>query len=450
VSPTKPRLKSSKSRSGDLMPARYQGFIDSSGPQVVPSGTLLANYTVGLFPNNCVFDGTYIWNTNNYDNNNNNNTVTKATTNGETIGTFAVGFNPCDICIDNAGHIWVACGADGAGNIVKFAQSGSVLGDFSYTGNPAGICFDGTNIWITLFVPGTLVRMNLSGVQQGSPITVGDGPVNLHFDGTNIWCANNGEHVNTPATTLTKLSPSGTVLGTFTVGGSPYGICNDASGNIWCTTGAPLGFVQPNPGAVVKLSPSGSVLGTFSMAGNPYWIDFDGTYLWVTQFTSQTVSVMNTSGVVLATYPVGFMPLGLCFDAQSNCYVCNQLTGTISKLAAYTTATNTSYVVPNLQGQLTQNISPPTITKAAVHGTSLALTTTGTWWKGSGGFTYQWELSSPFQGGQTLPGGQYGFQSIVGQTGSSYTPVVGDVGSYVRCRVTLNNVMALSNQSLVS
>ncbi len=55
---------------------------------------------------------------------------------------------------------------------------------------------------------------------------MGDGPIGIAFDGTNMWVTNGS------STTVTKLSPTGATLGTFSVGSSPQGLAFDGT-HMW-------------------------------------------------------------------------------------------------------------------------------------------------------------------------------------------------------------------------
>jgi DNA-binding beta-propeller fold protein YncE len=75
-------------------------------------------------------------------------------------------------------------------------------------------------------------------------------------DGSNnIWVT------NLRGASVTKLNDTGSVLGTFTVGGNPISIALDNDGNAWVTN---------YYGNVFKLSPSGNVLGSYTTGSDPW------------------------------------------------------------------------------------------------------------------------------------------------------------------------------------
>jgi sugar lactone lactonase YvrE len=103
-------------------------------------------------------------------------------------------------------------------------------------------------------------------------------PVYIAIDSCgNAWITNGG------GTTVTKLSPKGVVIGTYTVGNSPVGIAIDASGNVW--------VVNNLGGTVTKLSPTGAAIGTFTVGSSPTGIAIDASgNVWVTNTVGSTVT----------------------------------------------------------------------------------------------------------------------------------------------------------------
>jgi hypothetical protein len=78
---------------------------------------------------------------------------------------------------------------------------------------PEGALFDGTNVWITDFDAGTLVRLDAAGAILQT-ITLGTRPEFPTFDGTNIWVPVSG----VDAMAVVRAA-SGTVLATLTGNG---------------------------------------------------------------------------------------------------------------------------------------------------------------------------------------------------------------------------------------
>jgi DNA-binding beta-propeller fold protein YncE len=81
---------------------------------------------------------------------------------------------------------------------------------------------------------------------------------------------------------VTKLSLTGTTLGTFSAGSGPNGVAYDG-GNIW--------VADFNGGTVTKLKAStGAISGTFTVGREPSGVAFDGASIWVANFGGTTVS----------------------------------------------------------------------------------------------------------------------------------------------------------------
>jgi len=80
------------------------------------------------------------------------------------------------------------------------------------------------------------------------------------------------------------------------------------------------------------MTTAGVVLGTYTVGANPLTAVFDGTYLWVSNSSGNTVSKLAVStGAVVGTYAVGQSPFGLAFDG-AHIGVGNQGSNTVSKL----------------------------------------------------------------------------------------------------------------------
>ena len=75
----------------------------------------------------------------------------------------------------------------------------------------------------------------------------------------------------------------------------------------------------------------GTVLGTFPVGALPQSVVFDGVNIWVTNFSSNTVTKLRASdGALIGTFPTGQFPEGVAFDG-SNVWVVNAGSNTVSK-----------------------------------------------------------------------------------------------------------------------
>ena len=190
------------------------------------------------------------------------------------------------IAVDNSGNAWVS---DGDLYVTKVSSAGVYLGDFtSLIADDCenwGIAADAQgNMWNTL-IGDTCSSVSeyansgtvLSG-EQGFTSTNMWLPYEIAIDGSgNAWVLN--EATNFSAT-LTKLSPSGSVLS----GTGGYvldtvfagGLAIDRSGNLWLAD-------QSNT-KLMKVSNTGAILGTFQGGGfsYPYKLAIDGAgNIWV-------------------------------------------------------------------------------------------------------------------------------------------------------------------------
>ncbi len=235
--------------------------------------------------------------------------------------TTRVGGWPLAIAIDGSGNSWIA--NSGSSTVTKVSGSGSVLGTYSVGKYPYSIAIDSSsNVWVA----------NGGGANS---ISVGGVPTSAAVDSSgNVWVTNSGSN------TVTKLSPSGSVLGTYSSGGSaPFSVAVDSSGNVWVV----------NSGKVVKLSSSGSILGTYSVStssnigSKDIAIDSSGN-IWVLG-SNGNVTKLSPSGSVLGTYNAGANgPLSITTDSSGNIWVVGSSIAKLSSSGSeLCTNTNLSY-----------------------------------------------------------------------------------------------------------
>jgi DNA-binding beta-propeller fold protein YncE len=74
---------------------------------------------------------------------------------------------------------------------------------------------------------------------------------------------------------------------------------------------------NPEGGALEKRTVTGDVLAATQVGQTPIELAFDGQNIWVTNYTSSTVSVVNESGTLLKTISIpSAMPEGITFDGK--------------------------------------------------------------------------------------------------------------------------------------
>ncbi|HKA36330.1 MAG TPA: hypothetical protein VKH43_05885, partial [Thermoanaerobaculia bacterium] len=173
-------------------------------------------------------------------------------------------------------------------------------------GSSDGITFDGTRIWTANQASSVSIVTN-TGVPPWTVTTVTAGfqvPTGILTDGSNIWVTDYG------AGTLLKLASSAAILSTVTLGGGPAFPAYDGA-NIWVPRNGAVSV------AVVRAS-SGAVLATLTGNGLslPNSAAFDGERILVTNYFD-TVSLWRASDLS----PLGFFstgtdsrPWGACSD----------------------------------------------------------------------------------------------------------------------------------------
>jgi len=292
---------------------RTAAVTSSQAPPSISS----TSFSVGAQPTGMLFDGNYIWVSNN-----SSNSVTKLhPDDGTVLGTFATGSYPVGLAFDGA-NIWVAnFGFNGAGNTatVLSARSGrpAAFSPVPIGQGPRGLTFDGANIWAADSAGGTVTKVRASDGMLLGTYKVGPGPECVAFDGDNIWVTNRDDG------SVSKIRASdGKLMGSFTVGGGPFGI-TFAAGHIWVA----------NAGSnVTELNLDGSVLRTAAVGNGASWVAFDGANIWVASQNSHTVTeVRARDGKTLGIVPMPGNPWGVVFDG-SNIWVSNFMGGNVWKL----------------------------------------------------------------------------------------------------------------------
>jgi hypothetical protein len=152
---------------------------------------------------------------------------------------------------------------------------------------------------------------------------VGDSPQSVEFDGTDLWVS------SLFGDTVMRIRPSdGKVLGTWTGATSAQGIVC-AMGKIFITG-------RTNPGRLYMIDPTqpaGAVTTVSSNLGKaPLSIAFDGSRLWTAN--DDSVSIVSLTPTTVHTVSIGFGNLhGILYDG-SNMWVTDTSDNTIKKLQA--------------------------------------------------------------------------------------------------------------------
>ncbi|MFZ2038492.1 MAG: LamG-like jellyroll fold domain-containing protein [Minisyncoccia bacterium] len=176
------------------------------------------------------------------------------------------------------------------------------------------------NVWVDNAGSNNVTKLNSSGGLVGT-YTVGTTPYGIAIDASgNVWMAN---YIGT--NNVTKLNSSGGLVGTYNVGTYSTGIAIDASNNVW--------VANLTTNNVTKLNSSGGLVGTYNVGTSPYGIAIDASgNVWVANNTTNNVTKLNSSGGLVGTYTVGTTPYGIAIDASGNVWVTNTGSSTVTKL----------------------------------------------------------------------------------------------------------------------
>ncbi len=115
-----------------------------------------------------------------------------------------------------------------------------------------------------------------------------------------------------------KVYPSG--------GSAPLNIAIDSADNVWVT--------NFSSNTVTKLSPAGITLGTYKAGNGPGDLAIDDTgNVWVTNFTGNTITELSPSGITIGTYNAGNGPGQLAIDVSGNIWVVDSYGSAVAELS---------------------------------------------------------------------------------------------------------------------
>src|SRR6267378_2947965 len=165
-----------------------------------------------------------------------------------------------------------------------------------------GMAFDGSNMWIAGQGAGVFkVRASDAAILGQFAV---ENAATVAFDGANVWVAVDG------------LGPRSTVV------------------KLRASDGPDIWVADRSDGTVTKLRASDGVkLATVTGLQGPAGLAFDGTNIWVSEITGNSVAKIAGNGTVRGTFPVAAAPLGLTFDG-ANIWVASVGSSTLTKLRA--------------------------------------------------------------------------------------------------------------------
>jgi len=196
---------------------------------------------------------------------------------------------------------------------------------------------------------------------SSSNTPVGTSPVGVLFDGTNIWVANENSN-----DIYKILASTGAVLHVYPGGhGAQYLAYDNVKGNVWVT--------NPGDNNVTVVNTTTGSLVTYPSGSSPDGIVFDGTNMWVANYSPATVTKMRASdGTILATIPVGTSgvsnPRLLAYDPSANCiWVTVGGDNKVDKIDATTATIVGQYAVPGFPYAISFDGSCMWVTQASLN-----------------------------------------------------------------------------------
>lgn len=144
------------------------------------------------------------------------------------------------------------------------------------------------HIWVTNATDGTVTKLSVTDGSVVDTFPVGRSPWGIAFDGSSVWVANQADG------TVSKLSAvDGSLLAIFNVPDPRY-LAFDGS-NMWVTNYSPHSVTKLRVG-------DGATLATISLPINAMNVAFDGTHVWVTSTGGTLTKIRPSDNVTLGSY----------------------------------------------------------------------------------------------------------------------------------------------------
>ena len=266
------------------------------------------------------------------------------------------------------GTLWIqySTRARGGGQLSEIGRfSGSVQG----TGSAGSV----GNVWVADYNSGILTKLSSSGTTIGTYTYTNPRDIAIDANG-NVWI--------TEGSAVAEFSSSLTLLRTYYAPTTTEGLAIDANGNVWVTT-----YDTPN---VLELSNSGTLIGTYADGSSGYGgiaIDANGN-VWFANGFSASVTKLSSSGTLLGTYypAPSSGPYGLAIDANGNVWVTNSGGGYVTKLSSsgvqigtYTVGSGPEGIAIDANGNVwVADSGSGTVTELSSSGATIGTYTVGT------------------------------------------------------------------------
>ena len=153
---------------------------------------------------------------------------------------------PSGIAIDATGHVWVSSLTAAKGNLVRFDRAGRPAGSFSVPPMPERVAADSRgNVWVSHMVGPAARKLTVLSDNGARQVALWTGFKNqaVAVDAEGLgWVANteyviDGEQgylASNPLTnTVTRLTPGGRILGTYSAGADAWAVKMAPWGDVW-------------------------------------------------------------------------------------------------------------------------------------------------------------------------------------------------------------------------
>jgi predicted Ser/Thr protein kinase len=189
------------------------------------TGQEQARFKLPHVPSSMIYADGALWTSNSFA-----GTVTKISTNGETLGDYAVGTEPLGMAFDGS-SLWVAL--QGGRAVVQIDPTdGRLARTIPLDGQAHAVAFDGRHLWAALGDSHEVLEIDPAGGDVLARVEVGERPSALIFDGTSLWSADLGSKAvsRIDVTTAERMT-------TVSLQGGPYALawvpCGEGCGDLW-------------------------------------------------------------------------------------------------------------------------------------------------------------------------------------------------------------------------
>ena len=213
------------------------------------------------------------------------------------------------------------------GAVTKLDRNGGLMASFPVGGALSSIGFDGANLWVT--AGDTVTKVSPDGTILGTFRLGSASAVAIAFGPAVVWIAHYSG-------TISMLGRDGASMGTRPSGNNPWSIATTAYGDAL--------VVCFGAGIVQLFTSTGIPTATYPVGSNPWDIAVVEGTAWVTSFAEDRVTVINTADGSIGTFVVGSGPKGIAAGAEA-IWIVSSLTNELIKVRAADRTVLASYPV---------------------------------------------------------------------------------------------------------